>query len=92
MATYFMFGKYSQEALKGISGERTEKCKSLIKGLGGEVKSIYALLGVYDLVLIVELPGTKEIMKASVLMAKESGISFATAEAIPVADFDKLAT
>ena len=31
MATFFMFGKYSSEALKGISAERTEKAMEIFK-------------------------------------------------------------
>jgi hypothetical protein len=34
-----MFGKYSSEAVKGISVERTKKENRLLKGLGGEVIS-----------------------------------------------------
>jgi hypothetical protein len=44
MATFFMFGKYSFEALEKISVNRTEKATDLIKKFDGEIKSIYALL------------------------------------------------
>jgi uncharacterized protein with GYD domain len=90
MATFFMFGKYSQEALKGISAGRTEEAKNLIRGLGGEIKNIYALLGEYDLVLITEFSGIEEAMKASVAITKMTGISFSTAPAISVGRFDEL--
>ncbi|MBN1218267.1 MAG: GYD domain-containing protein [Anaerolineae bacterium] len=90
MATYFLFGKYSAGALQGMSAQRTEEAKALIKKFGGEVKSGYALLGEHDLVLIVDLPGTEQAMKASVALAKLTGIAFATAPAVSVADFDKL--
>ena len=43
MATYFLFGKYSTDATKGMSASRTEKANQLIKKYGGEIKSIYAL-------------------------------------------------
>jgi len=92
MATFFMFGKYSSEALKEISTERTEQAISIFKKLGGEVKSMYALLGNWDLVLIVDLPGIEQAMQASVALSKMSGISFRTAPAITVAEFDKLIT
>jgi len=92
MATFFMFGKYSSEALKGISAERTEKAMEIFKKLGGEVKSMYALVGNYDLVFIVELPGIKQAIQASVALSEMSGISFTTAPAITVAEFDKLIT
>ncbi len=90
MATYLMFGKYSAGALEKISAERTEKAAALIKKYGGELKSAYALLGEYDQVMIVELPGTEQVMQASVALSKLTGISFATAPAVSVEQFDKL--
>ena len=90
MATFVMLGKYSQKAVKSISAERTEELVDLIKEYGGEVCSMYALLGEYDLIFIVNLPGTAEAMKASVVLSKRTGISFSTAAAMPVEDFDKL--
>jgi len=90
MSTYFLFGNYSAEALESINAERTEKATALIKELGGEVKAGYALLGEYDLVLIVELPGTEQAMQASVALSKLTGIAFSTSPAVTVADFDRL--
>lgn len=92
MATFFMFGKYSSEALKGISEDRTKKAAGIIERLGGKIDSIYAMLGEHDLVLIVELPGVDEAVKASIMLNKLSGIAFATAPALTVAQFDKIAT
>ncbi|NLF67877.1 MAG: GYD domain-containing protein [Candidatus Anammoximicrobium sp.] len=88
--TFFMFGKYSGEALEAISPKRTATARELVKKLGGKVKDIYALLGQYDLVLIVELPTMTDAMKAAVALGRETGISFCTAPAMTVADFDKL--
>lgn len=34
MAKFFMYGKYSQEALKGISAERTKKALDVIAKSG----------------------------------------------------------
>jgi len=45
MATYFMFGRYSLDGMKGISARRTAKTLELIKKNGGEFKAGYALLG-----------------------------------------------
>ncbi len=90
MATFFMFGRYDQAALKGMSAKRTDKAHAIITDLGGSVKSEYALLGERDLVLVVELPGVEDAMKASIRLAKLTGIGFSTAQAIPVEEFDKL--
>jgi len=90
MATFLMLGKYSLEAVKKISGERTEKAVRIIEEFGGKVKSMYALLGEWDLVFIVDLPGIEEALKASVAMAKMTGISFKTSPAVSVKEFDRL--
>ena len=90
MATFFMFGKYSSEALKEMSAERTDKAVSLLKKYGGEVNSMYALLGEHDLVLIVDFPGVEQAMKASVALTKMTGVSFNSSPAVPVEDFDKM--
>ena len=55
MATYLLFGRYSADALKGISAKRSEEARALIKH-GGELKSAYATLGGIDLVMIADLP------------------------------------
>ena len=90
MATFFMMGKYTPEAVKGISADRTKKAVDLIGKQGGEVKSMYALIGEFDLILIVELPGTEEAMKASIAVSRLTGIGFTTAPAVAVDDFDKM--
>ena len=90
MSKYFMFGQYSSDSLKGISADRTKKANAIIKKHGGKILSIYALLGKFDLVFIVELPGVKEAVKASVEITKLTGIAFTTSPAIEVQDFDKL--
>ena len=90
MATFFMFGKYSDKAVKEISSKRTKEAVSLIKKHGGEVKSMYALLGEKDLAFIVTFQGIEQAMKASVALSKSTGISFNTLPAVTVEDFDKM--
>ena len=92
MATYFMFGKYSYESLNQISTERTDKAVSLIYRFGGQVTSMYTLLGDQDIVLIVDFPDLEQVMKASIALTKMTSISFKTSPAIAVEDFDKIIT
>ena len=88
MATFFMFGKYTRRGIEGISAERTEESMALIKENGGEFKGGYALLGDIDLVLIVNLPDTEHAMKTSAALSNLLGISFSTAPAVSVEEFD----
>ena len=90
MSTFFMIGKYSPEAMKKISADRTKKATSLIEKFGGTVTSGYALLGEHDLVLIANFPDTQEAMKASVALSDLTGISISTYPAMTVEEFDKI--
>ena len=90
MTTFLMFGKFSIDARAKISAERTKNAATEIADLGGEIKAAYALIGEIDVVLIVELPGVKEVMKASVELTQLLGISFTTSPAIKAEEFDKL--
>ncbi|MFH0913034.1 MAG: GYD domain-containing protein [Candidatus Omnitrophota bacterium] len=90
MAKFLMLGKYSQEAIKGISGERTKKAVSMIEKSGGKVNSMYVLLGNYDLALVVDLPGVSEAMKISIALTDLTAISFISYPAMTVEEFDKI--
>lgn len=90
MATFIMFGKYSPQALKGISAKRTRKADDLLKKFGGKVCCRYALLGEKDLILIVDFPNQEQAMKASIALSKMTGIAFSTSPAVSIEEFDKL--
>ncbi|HPC73269.1 MAG TPA: GYD domain-containing protein [Syntrophales bacterium] len=90
MAKYFMFGKYTSEAVKGISARRTDKVVDIIRKFGGTVEGMYALIGEKDLVFIVDLPGNDELIQVSVSLSKLTGIGFTSTPAIPVEQFDRL--
>jgi len=90
MATYVMLGKYTSEALKGASADRTKKAMAVIEKAGGKVRSMYALLGRYDLVLIVDIPDNAQAIKVSAELAKLTGVGFTTSPALTVDEFDKI--
>ncbi len=92
MATFFMFGKYTSEAIKEISIERTQQAVAEIKKLGGNMTAMHALLGEYDLLFCVTLPGVEEAIKASVALKRLTGISFTSCPAVTVEVFDQLTT
>jgi uncharacterized protein with GYD domain len=86
---FIMTGKYSVDAVKKMSGERTVKANQIVQQCGGAIVGAYATLGEADMVLIVKFPGVAEAMKASVGLNKALGISFATRPALRIEDFDK---
>jgi len=92
MPIFLMFGKYSPEAFKGISPERTDKVVELIRKNGGKVVSMYAVLGEHDLVFTMDFPDAETALATSVVLNKMTGISFTTSPVVEVEKFDKLMT
>jgi len=90
MATYLMFGNYSPAKMGEISSGRTEGATAIIGDCGGKLVGGYVMLGEKDLVLIVKFPGVEEVIKASMALSLSLGITFTTAPALSIADFDKL--
>ena len=92
MASFVLLGKYTPQALADLSAKRTKDALAIIKKNKGEVQLMYATLGQNDLIFILDFPGVKEAMKASVTLTKLTGIGFTTSAAVPVDVFDKLMT
>jgi uncharacterized protein with GYD domain len=90
MATFFMFGKYTTEAIKKMSIERTQQVVDEIQKLGGKVQAMHAMLGAHDLVFCVQLPDVESALKASVKLTQLTDISFSTAPAVPIEQFDRI--
>jgi uncharacterized protein with GYD domain len=90
MATFFMFGNYTPEAVKDMSIERTHQVVEEIKTLGGHVQAMHAMLGAHDLIFCVHLPDIESALKASVRLTQLTGISFSTAPAVAVEHFDRM--
>lgn len=90
MHTFFMFGRYSSESLRNVSIQRTREAHQVVEDLGGHIKSIYALMGEYDVVLITEFARMAEAMKATVALKRLTDISFFTTAAMPIEEFDQL--
>ena len=90
MPTYYMFGSYTAEAVEAISAKRTARAVDIIKGCGGQLNAMHALLGQHDVVVVAELPDARAAVRASIELNRLTGITFATAEAIPVEELDRV--
>lgn len=90
MPTFIMTGKYSAEAVKKITEERTLEADEIVRKCGGAIVTAYATLGESDILVIAEFSDVSGAMKASVGLTQALGISFATMPALPIEDFDKL--
>jgi len=90
MPIFLMFGRYSSEAIKDISPERTEKAREIIQENDGKIISMYAVMGEHDLVFTIDFPDADNAMATSVALHKLTGIHFTTSPVVEVEHFDKL--
>jgi len=90
MSTFILLGRYSYEAIKGISADRTSQAYDLAKKYKGNLKSIHILCGKDDVLMMAEFPGTEEVVQFSVALSRKTGIAFRTSEAIAADRFDQL--
>ena len=90
MSIFLMFGKYSSEATKDISSDRTEKARELILKSGGKIISMFAVMGEHDLVFTIDFPDTEKAIAASVALYRLTGIHFTTSPVVDVEQFDRL--
>ena len=92
MAKFVMMGNYTRASIEDISASRTDRAEEVIRGHGGDTIGIYALLGAFDLMLIVELPDVETAMEVSLELTRLTGVGFQTSPAVDVAAFDALAS
>ncbi len=90
MPIFLMFGKYSSEALKGVSSKRTQQAIDIIEKNGGKVVSMYAVIGEHDLVFTLQFPDAEKALVSSVALHKLTGISFSTSPVVNVEEFDRM--
>ena len=90
MAIFLMFGKYSSEATKDISSDRTKKSRKVIQKNGGKIISMFAVMGEHDLVFTIDFPDADKAIATSVALHKLTGIHFTTSPVVDVEQFDKL--
>ncbi|HMO05158.1 MAG TPA: GYD domain-containing protein [Kiritimatiellia bacterium] len=90
MALYLMLGNYTHPSVREINAARTKEAVGVIEKNNGQVVSMYAMLGQFDVVLVVNLPGNREAMEVSVGLSRVTGIHFSTGPVIPIDRFDEM--
>jgi uncharacterized protein with GYD domain len=91
MPYYVILSNLTDEGRKTIK-ERPERILEVnkeIEGMGVKVLKQYALLGMYDIVNIVEAASNEAVMKMSVEIGSRGSVQMTTLPAVPVEEFIK---
>jgi uncharacterized protein with GYD domain len=91
MAYYVILSNLTDEGRRTIKQrpERILEVNKEIEAMGVKVLKQYALLGMYDIVNIVEAPNNETVMKMSVEIGSRGSVQMTTLPAVPVEEFIK---
>ena len=92
MATFINLLRFSQQSSSDIkeSPARLEEIKKAIRAFGGELKGFYALMGQYDLLLIIEAPDDEAAIKFAFAAFSSGGIDTETMRAFTEEEFKNI--
>jgi uncharacterized protein with GYD domain len=92
MATYFMFGNYTQQGMDKLRGApaRIDTAREAMSKVGIELKQWFLLMGQHDFVFILEAPSDEAVAKVALAMGSHGNIRTTTARAFSEEDFRKI--
>jgi len=92
MVTAVMLLNWTDHGIKNVkeSPKRLDGVKKLAKNMGGEVKSFYMTLGVYDLVLIVDMPNNDKLASFGLKLGSLGNVRSTTLKAFPEDDYRRI--
>jgi uncharacterized protein with GYD domain len=91
MPYYVILSNLTDEGRRTIRDrpERILEVNKEIDAMGVKVLKQYALLGMYDIINIVEAPDNETVMRMSVEIGSRGSVQMTTLPAIPVEEFIK---
>jgi uncharacterized protein with GYD domain len=92
MVTYVMLLNWTDQGIKNVkdSPKRLDVVKKLARDLGGEVKSFYMTLGLYDLVLILDMPNNDKQAAFALKLGSSGNVRSTTLKAFPEEDYRRI--
>ncbi len=89
MPTYISFASYTDQGIRNVkdSPKRLDAAKDLVKNLGGELKQFYLTMGVYDIVIVLDLPGDDAAAKFALSLCSLGNVRTTTVKAFTEAEY-----
>ena len=93
MTIYVMLGNLKSAAFEKFAGieDRDRKAAKIVESLGGEMISLYYTFGIYDFVVIIDMPSKENMVKFLSIVSKFGTVRTHTLETIPADMFYKIA-
>jgi len=92
MPIYVSLGKTTMQGVQKIRevSQRYDANRKMYEEMGVKIVQVYALMGEYDYLSIVEAPDNETAMKAAVAVASRGNSTWVTMPAISIEEFGQL--
>ncbi len=85
MPTYVMLANWTDQGMRSIhdSPKRTDAAKKSLEEMGGQLRSLYMTMGVYDLVAIYDAPDDAVAARFTLMLGKMGNVRTTSLKAFP---------
>ena len=85
MPSYIMLANWTDAGMRSIndSPKRTDAAKKMLEEMGGQLRSLYMTMGVYDLVAIYDAPDDAVAARFMLMLGKQGNVRTKSLKAFP---------
>ena len=92
MPTYVMLANWTEQGMRAIgdSPRRVDTAKKTLEEMGGQFRSVYMTMGMYDLIMIYDAPDDAVAARFSLLLGALGTVRTKTLKAFPEAAYRQI--
>ena len=85
MPTYVMLANWTDQGMRAIndSPKRIDTAKKTLEEMGGQFRSVYMMMGVYDLLMIYDAPDDAVAARFALMLGKLGNVRTTSLKAFP---------
>lgn len=92
MPTYVMLANWTDQGMKtiGDSPKRVDTAKKTLEEMGGQFRSVYMMMGAYDLLMIYDAPDDAVAARFTLMLGKLGNVRTTSLKAFPEEAFRQM--
>jgi uncharacterized protein with GYD domain len=92
MPTYVMLANWTDQGMQtiGDSPKRVDAAKKIMEEMGGQFRSVYMMMGAYDLLMIYDAPDDAVAARFTLMLGKLGNVRTTSLKAFPEEAFRQI--
>ena len=92
MPTYVMLANWTEQGMRAIndSPRRVDTAKKTLEEMGGQFRSVYMTMGIYDLIMIYDAPDDAVAARFTLMLGKLGNVRTTSLKAFPEEAFRQI--